>query len=293
MGITCLCSSRKEKVPFLRTLRSVVYRFDDRSQFQRTLGRDDQELNLPPGESVADGEWVLAIFELGKGRRATAAAARGLDRGGSLGFGLAFERRDWERLRAFVPESAPGPPGPPEPPEEDAPATTRSMPPPHDEPPHGERSPPSTGDTQRMSRSPAPPSAAYSASYSVRAHVLVVDDDATVRDMVVAMLEAVGLTVATAENAEDALARLGKEGYDLLVLDWNLPKMNGVEMCKEIRRRRDVAHLPILMLTGHAASKDVVLAFAAGADDYVTKPFRAPELGARIFSLLRRSRRSL
>jgi two-component system phosphate regulon response regulator PhoB len=275
-------------------LRSVVYRFDDHSQFQRTLGRDDQELDLPPGETVADGEWVLAIFELGKGKRATAAAARGLDRGGPLGFGLAFERRDWERLRAFVPDSTPSlplvepndpnaasphpeaePEPEPEPESEQAPATTRSLPPLDD-------MSPISGDTQRMSRSPVS-----------GAHVLLVDDDPTVRDMVVAMLEAVGLIVGTAESAEDALARIGKEYYDLLVLDWNLPKMNGLELCKEIRRRDDVSHLPILMLTGNAASKDVVLAFAAGADDYVTKPFRAPELGARIFSLLRRSRRSV
>jgi two-component system phosphate regulon response regulator PhoB len=256
-------------------LRSVVYRFDDHSQFQRTLGRDDQELDLPPGETVADGEWVLAIFELGKGKRATAAAARGLDRGGPLGFGLAFERRDWERLRNFVPDSTPSLPMV-EPIDEEAPETTRSLPPPHEEPP------PVSGDTQRMSRSPVS-----------GAHVLVVDDDAATRDMVVAMLEAVGLIVGTAETAEDALARVGKEYYDLIVLDWNLPQMNGLDLCKEIRRRDDVSHLPILMLTGNAASKDVVLAFAAGADDYVTKPFRAPELGARIFSLLRRSRRSV
>jgi two-component system phosphate regulon response regulator PhoB len=278
-------------------LRSVVYRFDDHSQFQRTLGRDDQELDLPPGEAVADGEWVLAIFELGKGRRATAAAARGLDRGTALGVGLAFERRDWERLRAFIPDSTPSLPAvdhaaaPSEPvlggqpqdepqdePEEpeDAPQTTRSI------PPTPEPVPPSQGDTHRMSRSPVS-----------GAHVLVVDDDPTVREMVVAMLEAVGLIVGTAESAEDALARVGEEYYDLLVLDWNLPKMSGIEMCKEVRRRDAVSHLPILILTGNAASKDVVEAFAAGADDYVTKPFRAPELGARIFGLLRRSRRSI
>ena len=226
---------------------------------------------------------MLAIFELGKGKRATAAAARGLDRGVPLGFGLAFERRDWERLRGFVPESTPSlplvepdePPPEPEPESEQAPATTRSLPPLDD-------MSPISGDTQRMSRSPVS-----------EAHVLLVDDDAATRDMVVAMLEAVGLIVGTAESAEAALARIGKEYYDLLVLDWNLPQMNGLEMCKEIRRRDDVSHLPILMLTGNAASKDVVLAFAAGADDYVTKPFRAPELGARIVGLLRRSRRSV
>jgi two-component system phosphate regulon response regulator PhoB len=77
---------------------------------------------------------------------------------------------------------------------------------------------------------------------------------------------------------------------DLLVLDWNLPGMTGIELCRLIRREPTLQALPVLFLTGHVSSKDVVEAFASGADDYVVKPFRAPELGARIFGLLRRTR---
>jgi two-component system phosphate regulon response regulator PhoB len=78
--------------------------------------------------------------------------------------------------------------------------------------------------------------------------------------------------------------------FDLLVLDWNLPGMTGIELCRLIRRDPLVSTLPVLFLTAHASSRDVVDAFASGADDYVVKPFRAPELGARIFGLLRRAR---
>ena len=81
-------------------MRSLVYRFDDLFSFGRALGAADQELPLPEGEIVADGEWVLAIFEVGERRRATAAAARGMDKGDGT-VELGFERRDWERLQAF------------------------------------------------------------------------------------------------------------------------------------------------------------------------------------------------
>ena len=90
------------------------------------------------------------------------------------------------------------------------------------------------------------------------------------------------------QSAEEALDWLSKNPADLLVLDWGLPGMNGLELCQ--RLRKDEAHraLPILFLTGHSSSRDLVEAFAAGADDFVSKPFRAPELRARVLGLLRR-----
>ena len=122
------------------------------------------------------------------------------------------------------------------------------------------------------------------------ARVLLVDDDRDIRDVVGAMLDAVGLTVEAATSAEEALERVRAAAYDLVVLDWNLPGMTGIELCRLIRRDVTLATLPVLFLTAHASSKDIVEAFASGADDYVVKPFRAPELGARIFGLLRRAR---
>jgi two-component system phosphate regulon response regulator PhoB len=120
--------------------------------------------------------------------------------------------------------------------------------------------------------------------------VLLVDDDRDIRDVVGAMLDAVGLLVESATSAEEALERVRSSPFDLMVLDWNLPGMTGIELCRLIRRDPTLSTLPVLFLTAHASSKDVVEAFASGADDYVVKPFRAPELGARIFGLLRRAR---
>jgi two-component system phosphate regulon response regulator PhoB len=96
--------------------------------------------------------------------------------------------------------------------------------------------------------------------------------------------------VETAESAEAAVQRLGAGPVDLLVLDWRLPGMSGLDLCKSLRARPALAALPILFLTGNTSSADMVEALASGADDYVVKPFRAAELGARIFALLRRAR---
>jgi len=122
------------------------------------------------------------------------------------------------------------------------------------------------------------------------ARVLLVDDDGDIRDVVGAMLEAVGLTVEPVTNAEEALERVQEKHFDLLVLDWSLPGMNGLDLCRKIRSEPSLSSIPVLFLTAHSSSKDIVDAFASGADDYVSKPFRAPELGARIFGLLRRAR---
>jgi len=270
-------------------LRSIIYRFDDVAAFHRALGRDDLELVPPPSEHVADGEAILAIFEVGTGRRATAAAARAVDRGGDRV--LVFERRDWERMRAItdpvpvaplsstqeVPILSENPPaeGPPE--SANVPATVPS---------------PTAwlgSDTERP-----PPDVDSDPTLKglkgVEAHVLLVDDDEEIREVVAAMLEAVGLAVDAVDSAEAALEKVASNAYDLAVLDWNLPGMSGLELCRRIRRRPEIATMPVLFLTAHDSSKDVVEAFAVGADDFVTKPFRAPELGARIFGLLRRAR---
>jgi two-component system phosphate regulon response regulator PhoB len=122
--------------------------------------------------------------------------------------------------------------------------------------------------------------------------VLIVDGDRDIREVVGAILDATGLTVESAPSAEEALKRVRSRKYDLLVLDWNLPGMTGVELCRALRRDAHHAALPVLFLTALASPRDMVDAFADGADDYVVKPFRAPELGARIFGLLRRARMS-
>jgi two-component system phosphate regulon response regulator PhoB len=142
-------------------------------------------------------------------------------------------------------------------------------------------------------RPPPPTPGPHAApSFPQGAHVLVVDDDPAICDMVAAMLEAVGLVVDTATDAEEALRLVQDAPFDLVVLDWSLPGMSGLELCRSIRHESATATLPVLFLSAHSSTADIVDAFASGADDFVIKPFRAPELGARIFALLRRARMS-
>ena len=118
--------------------------------------------------------------------------------------------------------------------------------------------------------------------------VLVVDDDPTLRAIVCTMLHASDIRTLQVESAEEALDWLSKNKADLLLLDWGLPGMNGIELCQRLRKDKSQEGLPILFLTGHSSSSDLVEAFDAGADDFVSKPFRAPELRARVLGLLRR-----
>ena len=126
----------------------------------------------------------------------------------------------------------------------------------------------------------------YTTGTMTNARVLVVDDDAATRAMMVEVMSAVGLTASTSESAEEALAVIRAGNVDLIVLDVQLPKMSGLELVKEIRQDPKLRTTPILLVSGHTSSRAIVDAFASGADDFVVKPFRAPELAARIFSLL-------
>jgi len=269
-----------------------VFRFDDSPSLARALRENDQEFLLPEGERVGDGEWVLAIFEVGRDGLATAAAARGMHREAGAAAVLAFERRDWDPLVDFAEEGsakmrvAKAPPATP---------TQKSLLKREGDAGADSEREPSDSEREPVGMGGAMPSFAHwrandPLAKGPHARVLLVDDDRDIRDVVGAMLDAVGLTVEATTSAEEALERVRREAFDLVVLDWNLPGMTGVELCRHIRRDPALATLPVLFLTAHASSRDVVEAFACGADDYVVKPFRAPELGARIFGLLRRAR---
>jgi two-component system phosphate regulon response regulator PhoB len=123
--------------------------------------------------------------------------------------------------------------------------------------------------------------------------LLLVDDDRDMQVMIREMLEAIDLRLECASDGEEALDRLTLEPFDLVVLDWNLPGMSGLDLCRELRRHPRLADIPILFLTAKSGQRDLVDAFAAGADDFLGKPFRAPELGARLLALLRRAKVAL
>jgi DNA-binding response OmpR family regulator len=122
----------------------------------------------------------------------------------------------------------------------------------------------------------------------VSERILVVEDDATIGSGLVAAIEANGYEVGWATSGADALARCEADVPDLILLDLGLPDLDGTEVCRRLRRAAPDA--TIVMLTARRDEIDVILALEAGADDYLTKPFRLAELLARLRAHLRRTR---
>ncbi|HEY2220357.1 MAG TPA: response regulator transcription factor [Gaiellaceae bacterium] len=117
--------------------------------------------------------------------------------------------------------------------------------------------------------------------------ILLVDDEETVRKVLTFPLERDGYQVVQAADGEEALARFGDQPVDLVVLDIMLPKLDGLEVCKQLRSHSSV---PIIMLTARDDELDKVVGLELGADDYITKPFSIREFRSRVRALLRRAR---
>ncbi|MEW6449426.1 response regulator [Leptospira sp. severe_002] len=118
-------------------------------------------------------------------------------------------------------------------------------------------------------------------------HLLVVDDDRRIRDLLSRFLTTEGYRISTADSAADARAKLSGLSFDLLILDVMMPGENGFEFARSIRQTSTV---PILMLTARDAAESRITGLEAGADDYVSKPFEPRELSLRIASILKRAR---
>ena len=118
--------------------------------------------------------------------------------------------------------------------------------------------------------------------------VLVVEDEIDVRELLTLHLKREGFEVTAFEDSEKALAACVNQSFDLFVLDWMLPGMSGLDLCKVLRTKLNVKS-PILMLTARADTMDKVLGLEIGADDYLTKPFEVKEFVARVRALLRRN----
>jgi two-component system response regulator MtrA len=119
----------------------------------------------------------------------------------------------------------------------------------------------------------------------VDARILLVEDDPSIREVTAIGLRNAGFTVETASDGRAGLDRFESEPFDLVLLDIMLPRMDGLEVCRAIRRTSTV---PVVMLTARSDIIDVVVGLEAGADDYVRKPFEVPELVARLRAALRR-----
>ena len=121
------------------------------------------------------------------------------------------------------------------------------------------------------------------------AKILIVEDDPSLVTLLEYNLASAGYAVSKAMTAEDGELLLSEDLFDLLILDWMLPEMSGIEFCARLRRANRRPQLPVLMLTARGEEADKVRGLTAGADDYVVKPFSVPELLARVKSLLRRA----
>ncbi|MBY0430611.1 MAG: phosphate regulon transcriptional regulator PhoB [Rhodospirillales bacterium] len=119
--------------------------------------------------------------------------------------------------------------------------------------------------------------------------VLIVEDEAALATMLRYNLEKEGYTVCEAGDGEEALTQVAEHNPDLILLDWMLPIMSGIEVCRQLRRKPKHRDLPIIMLTARGEEGDKIRGLNTGADDYITKPFSLPELLARVRALLRRA----
>ncbi|MCY4094096.1 MAG: response regulator [Gammaproteobacteria bacterium] len=119
-------------------------------------------------------------------------------------------------------------------------------------------------------------------------HILVVEDEQEIRELLQYSIGRSGYTVSVVPDAESALVQLQNEAPDLILIDWMLPRMNGIELARRIRHDQYTKDIPLIMLTARGEEVDKLKSFDAGVDDYVTKPFSPRELNARIKALLRR-----
>ena len=119
--------------------------------------------------------------------------------------------------------------------------------------------------------------------------ILVVEDEQPIRDLIAFGLRRAGCDVALAEHSQAALASIGDRRPDIVLVDWMLPDMSGLELIRALRRDANTRDIPVMLLTARGEETDKVAGLESGADDYVTKPFSARELVARIQAVLRRS----
>ncbi len=123
-------------------------------------------------------------------------------------------------------------------------------------------------------------------------HVLIVEDEPAQREVLGYNLEAEGFRTTRAEDGEQGLIMVDEDAPDVIVLDWMLPNVSGIEVCRQLKMRNDTRSIPIIMLSARSEEVDKVRGLETGADDYVVKPYAVAELMARVRTQLRRVRPS-
>lgn len=123
--------------------------------------------------------------------------------------------------------------------------------------------------------------------------ILIADDEPNQLELLSYNLEQAGFTVMQAKNGQDALQKIEDHAPDLVILDWMMPHLSGIELCRLLRSRSDTMILPIIILSARGEEGDRTLGLDSGADDYMSKPFSPRELVSRVKALLRRSRPAL
>jgi two-component system chemotaxis response regulator CheY len=119
--------------------------------------------------------------------------------------------------------------------------------------------------------------------FPTTARILTVDDMATMRKIVKSLLNQLGYTnIDEAENGKEALVKLKQNKYDLVLLDWNMPEMDGITLLQEIRKDPQLKNIPVIMVTAEAKKENVLLAIQSGANNYIVKPFTAETLKEKL-----------
>ena len=122
----------------------------------------------------------------------------------------------------------------------------------------------------------------------MNAHIFVVEDEKPIQELLQYNLEKEGFKVSSSANGEEALETIKEKVPDLILLDWMLPDLSGIKICRYLKQDKTVKNIPVIMLTARGEEEDKIKGFNTGAEDYMTKPFSFPELLVRIKSLLKR-----
>jgi two-component system phosphate regulon response regulator PhoB len=123
----------------------------------------------------------------------------------------------------------------------------------------------------------------------MKAHILIVEDDPSLSELLAYNFDSAGLTASVVSEGDEALPTIIDERPDLIILDWMLPNLSGIEICRQIRQHADINKTPIIMLTAKGEESERIRGLETGADDYVIKPFSPSELIARVKAVLRRT----